>query len=209
MEEQTPPAALVSALTTEYFVLQTAANSTVAEAGTRSTLYVMALSSALVAIGFLSSSRNLFLPFSATVLPAVFVLGLFTVSRLVDTSLEYRQCLCGIARIRGFFRRLGPEAAEQFAAKHGRWPEVKPPAAQLGPVFAFLSTAASMVAVINNTVAGAAAGLFANAWLGARSVWVAVTVGALVTSALTALFVRFQYWRFSTFEHADPDQPTP
>ena len=209
MEKQTPPAALISALTTEYFVLQTAANSTVTEAGTRSTLYVMTLSSALVAIGFLSSSRNLLVPFSATVLPGVFVLGLFTVSRLVDTSLEYRQCLCGIARIRCFFRSLSPEAAEQFAARHGRWPEVKPPAAQLGPLFAFLGTAASMVAVINNTVAGAAAGLFANAWFGARSVWVAVTVGAFVTLALTALFLRYQRWRFRTFENADPDQATP
>ncbi len=91
-------------MTTEYFVLQTAANSTVTEAAARSARYVMALSNALVAMGFLSQSRNLFLPFSATVLPTIFVLGLFTVSRLVDTSLEYRQCLSGIARIH---RRAG------------------------------------------------------------------------------------------------------
>ena len=104
----------------------------------------MALSSGLVAMGFLSQSRNLFLPFSATVLPALFVLGLFTVARLIDTSLEYRQCLSGIARIRGFYRTLGTDAAEHFAARHGRWPEAKPPAAQHGPLLSFLSTTASM-----------------------------------------------------------------
>ena len=65
MDAQLPTPALVTAMTTEYFVLQTAANSTVSEAAARSTLYAMALSSALVAMGFLSQSRNLFLPFSA------------------------------------------------------------------------------------------------------------------------------------------------
>lgn len=208
MEAQTPPPALMTAMTTEHFVLQTAANSTVTEAAARSTLYVMALSSALVAMGFLSQSRNLFLPFSATVLPAIFVLGLFTVARLVDTSLEYRQYLSGIARIRSFYRSLGTEAAEHFAARHGRWPEVAPAAAQLGPFFAFLSTAATMIAVINNAVAGAATGLFVDTWAGARSVWIAVAVGALVTLGLTGVFLRYQRWRFRTFENADPDRRT-
>jgi hypothetical protein len=52
-------AALISALTTEHFVLQTAASSTISEAGTRSNLYVMVLSSSLVAMGFLSQSPAL------------------------------------------------------------------------------------------------------------------------------------------------------
>ena len=43
--------ALLLALTTEHFVLQTANNSTYSEASARSTLYVMVLSSSLVAPG--------------------------------------------------------------------------------------------------------------------------------------------------------------
>jgi hypothetical protein len=43
--EQSERTALLSALTTEHFVLQTANNATYAEASARSTLYVMALSS--------------------------------------------------------------------------------------------------------------------------------------------------------------------
>ena len=115
MDEKADQAALLSALTTEHFVLQTAYSSTVSEAAGRSTLYVMALSSSLVAMGFLSQSQVLFRPFVATVLPAVFLLGLFTVVRLVDTGLESMQYLTGIARIRGFYRTLGAQAAEHSA----------------------------------------------------------------------------------------------
>jgi hypothetical protein len=43
MAEQSERAALIAALTTEHYVLQTANNSTYSEASARSTLYVMAL----------------------------------------------------------------------------------------------------------------------------------------------------------------------
>jgi hypothetical protein len=88
MDEQSERTALLSALTTEHFVLQTANNSTYSEASARSTLYVMALSSSLVAMGFVAGSTDLLVPFAAISLPAVFLLGIFTVIRLVESSLE-------------------------------------------------------------------------------------------------------------------------
>jgi hypothetical protein len=124
MDEPTRRSKLLSALTTEHFVLETAYGTTISEAAARSTLYVMALSSSLVAMGFLSASRELFVPFAATVLPAVFLLGLFTVIRLVDTGLESMHYLCGIAHIRGQYRSLSAEAARLFAPERGRWPEI-------------------------------------------------------------------------------------
>ena len=68
----------------------------------------MALSSSLVAIGFVAGSTDLLIPFAAIVLPVVFLLGVFTVVRLVDTALDGTYCLQGIARIRGYYRTLGP-----------------------------------------------------------------------------------------------------
>lgn len=106
---------------------QTANNSTYSEASARSTLYVMALSSSLVAMGFVTSSTDLLAPFAAISLPAVFLLGIFTVVRLVESSLESMQCLTGIARIRGYYRTLGPEAARLFSPAYGRWPEADRP----------------------------------------------------------------------------------
>src|SRR5262249_1761818 len=92
MDDQSVRSALLPALTTEHFVLQSANSTTYAEASARSTLYVMALSSSLVAIGFAAGSADVLLPFAAVVLPAVFVLGIFTVLRLVETALESSHC---------------------------------------------------------------------------------------------------------------------
>ena len=123
--ERPERSALLSALTTEHFVLQTANNSTYAEASARSTLYVMVLSSTLVAIGFVAGSSDVLIPFATIVLPAVFVLGIFTVVRLVETALDSMHCLDGIARIRAYYRTLGPEAARHFSPESSRDPKSK------------------------------------------------------------------------------------
>ena len=152
-------------------MLQTATSSTISEAAARSSLYVFSLSSSLVAMGFTSQSPEVFMPFAAAVLPAVFLLGVFSVVRLVDIALENMQYLAGIARIRRYYRALSPEAAWYFAADTGRWPEARSvPALRLGPFIAFLGTSASMIAFINSIVAGAAVTLLTNALLVGYSV---------------------------------------
>jgi hypothetical protein len=196
--------AFLSALTTEHFVLQTAANATVSDAAARSSLYVLALSSSLVALGFASRSREVFVPFIAIVLPAVFVLGVLTVLRLVDTALENMRYLTGIARIRRYYRTLSPEAAACFAAGHGRWPEAQSePSQRLGRLFAFLSTSASMIAFINSTVAGVGVALLAGDRLGADRTALVMSLGVLFAVALIAAFVAYERWRFRIFERAE------
>ena len=201
-DEGSEQTALLSALTTEHFVLQTAYSSTVSEAAGRSTLYVMALSSSLVAMGFLSQSQELFRPFVATVLPAVFLLGLFTVVRLVDTGLESMHYLTGIARIRGFYRTLGAQAAEHFTPEQGRWPEVESPAERLGALSAFLGTTASMIAVINSVVAGAVVALLVQTVVPQSPGWLGIAVGVVSALVLTVAFLLYQRWRFALFDAA-------
>jgi len=200
-DKPAPPSnALMSALTTEHFVLQTANSATYTEASARSSLYVMALSSTLVALGFVSGSSEVLMPFAAMVLPAVFVLGLFTVARLVETALESMHCLRSIARIRAFYRTLGPQAAREFAPARGRWPEARDPAQRLGVTLAFFGTTASMIAVVNNVVAGAAAALLTRTLRPATPGWVCATVGIGVAVVLTWAFYAYQRWRFADHE---------
>jgi hypothetical protein len=200
MDEQSERTALLSALTTEHFVLQTANNSTYSEASARSTLYVMALSSSLVAMGFVASSTDLLVPFAAISLPAVFLLGIFTVVRLVESALESMQCLTGIARIRGYYRTLGPEAARHFASEYGRWPEVEPPALRFGPALAFFGTTAAMIAVINNVVAGVGIALLMRFLCPFALYWARPVGGIAGALALTWLFYAYQRWRFDDYE---------
>jgi hypothetical protein len=199
-DDESEQTALLSALTTEHFVLQTAYSSTVSEASGRSTLYVMALSSSLVAMGFLSQSKELFRPFVATVLPAVFLLGLFTVVRLVDTGLESMHYLTGIARIRGYYRTLGGQAANHFTPEQGRWPEVESPAERLGALSAFLGTTASMIAVINSVVAGAVVALLVQTIAPTSPGWLGIAAGVTVALLVTVAFLLYQRWRFAVFD---------
>ena len=205
MDDPAGRTALLTALTTEHFVLQTASNATYAEASARSTLYVMALSSSLVAIGFVAGSTQALIPFAATVLPAVFLLGIFTVVRLVETALENMHCLRGIARIRGYYRTLGPEAARQFSVKWGRWPEAETPSLRLGRALAFFGTTASMIAVINNVVAGAGVSMLARYLDPSAPAWMAAAAGIVGALVLTGLFYRYQRWRFEDWDRVDAD----
>jgi hypothetical protein len=147
--------AFMSALVTEHFVLRTAASATFTEAASRSSVYVFSLSSSLVAMGFVWQFPETFRLFAAAIFPALFVRGLFTTVRLVDTGIENQQFLRGMAPIRGYYRTLTPEARVYFSAERGRWPEAHAaPKPWSGALVAFLTTAASMIAFINSIVAG-------------------------------------------------------
>ena len=76
MDVKEPPPVLITALTTEHFVLQGALSANTSEVGTRASLYLFSLSSSLVALGFASQSPERFGPFVAIVLPLAVFLGL-------------------------------------------------------------------------------------------------------------------------------------
>jgi hypothetical protein len=208
MDEKDRQTAFLSALTTEHFVLQTAANGTISEAAARASLYVFSLSSSLIAMGFVSRSREIFVPFSATVLPALFVLGTLTVVRLVDTALENMHFLTGIARIRSYYRTLTPEAALYFSSGSGRWPESpSEPSLRLGRLAAFLSTSASMLALINSLVAGVGATMLAHHLLGRDRRVLSLSIGVAAVVILMVAFLLYERWRFQMFEVAASREP--
>lgn len=200
MEDIERQSAFLSALSTEHFVLQSASSATVNEAAARASIYIMALSSFLIALGFTSRSPGAFGPLVASVLPVLFLLGLFTVARLVDINGEYLRYLAGMARIRNYYSGLTPEAAEYFAPDQGRPLKESIPSLQLGVGLAFLTTSASMVAAINNIVAGAGVALLARWLLGESHALLAVLLGVVAGLVLTAAFLAFQKWRFGMFE---------
>ena len=199
MNEKEPSQAFISALTTEHYVLQSAISANTSEVGTRASLYLFSLSSSLVALGFASRSPELFMPFVAIVLPALFVLGVFTAMRLVDSNLEGIVYLNGIARIRQYYRTLSPEAAEHFSPESGRWPENQGwPGLRLGPTIGLITTTASVVAFLNSIVAGVGVAMLVGGLLRERKIAVTSLIGAGVALVLMALFFIYQKWRYDT-----------
>jgi hypothetical protein len=98
--------AVLTVLTTEHFALQGGRGSTVSESGTRSALYVGAVSSGLVALGFVDrggEDRATFNGFALVILPTLYLLGLFTFVRLVQNSIEDMFLGRAINRIRQYY----------------------------------------------------------------------------------------------------------
>ena len=189
--------ALLSAVTTEHFVLQSAAGATSADAASRSSLYMLALSSSLVAMGFTSRSPAVFQVFATVVLPVIFVAGLLTTIRLIEITLENQQHLINIARVRAYYRTVSPAAETYFSTDTGRWPESGyNPSARLGSLMASLSTTATMIALINNVVGAAAVILPIRLYLGAEYAVLAWVAGSVTFVGLCIAFLVFENWRF-------------
>jgi hypothetical protein len=200
MDEKARESAFMTALVTEHFVLQSAASTTVSEAGVRASLYVFSLSSALVAMGFTAQSPEVFEPFVATVIPAVFVLGCFTVVRLVDTTVENLRFLRAIARIRRYYRSLAPDGTAFFApwetSDDDGMEALAAIAVKPGRLTTFFTTA-SMIATINSLVGGAGITLLAWHVLGREETLPAFLLGAAAASAFLFASIAYQRRRYS------------
>ena len=186
------------ALNNQYFVLQSSRGNTVAESGSRATLYVMALSSTLVATGFVSQSRSALGPFLAVVLPTLFVLGLFTMVRLVDTGVENFSCIRSMGRIRRYYAELAPEAPPFFGDQPDAGFSVLATTAIRRGKLVGLFTIASMIAVVNAVVGGTGITLLVAHLRGGfnQGFILPIAVGVLVGVALVAAFLLYQDRRY-------------
>jgi len=176
---------LLTVLTTEHFVLQTARGATISEANGRAAIYLGTLSSGLIALGFVAGDQRRFPAFVAVVLPAVLVLGLFTFVRMVATSVESVRYLIRVQRIRAWYRQLAPDGSWFADANPGGVDADDEAASALtttgirpGPL-QMLYTAAAMVAAMNAIVLGTIVSLLLRA-VDLLELPPAVTMGVLL-----------------------------
>jgi hypothetical protein len=176
---------LLTALTTEHFTLQGARAQTMTESSARASLYIIAVSSTLVALGFiaqLSEIGDVFNVFALTVLPTLYMLGAVTFVRLVECSAEDFRYGQAINRIRAYYKELAGDRADLFLlSAHDDPPGVLAstalsPRRYQGrvPFFAF----SSAIAVINSVIGGAAIAVALGAIFDA-SLGVAAAAGAV------------------------------
>jgi hypothetical protein len=185
---------LLTALTTEHFTLQGARSQTVTESSARASLYVLSVSSALIALGFISQVSDvgdLFNTFALTVLPTLYVLGVITFIRLAECGVEDWRYGLAINRIRGYYRETAGDRADLFLlSAHDDAAGVN---TNLGlrpeghaPIFIF----SSAVAVINGVVGGAAIAIGLGA-LADASLGIATLVGGVVAIASIVGWIRY------------------
>jgi hypothetical protein len=149
---------LLTALSTEHFTLQGARAQTASESASRASLYILSVSSTLIALGFLGqSSQNdrTFDVFALIVLPTLFLLGVFTFVRIVECSAEDFRYGLAINRIRGYYQQIAGSEARLFLLSghddgQGVFENASVPSEGRSQFLSF----ASVVAVINSVVGG-------------------------------------------------------
>ncbi|MBQ0906533.1 hypothetical protein [Micromonospora sp. U21] len=184
--------ALLTALTTEHFVLQTSRSATVTESVGRATVFLSMLSAALIGLGFVASNAAFVGPYLGAVLPTLMITGLLTFLRLVQNMVENELDLARIQRIRAYYQhRLAGEhdffadAVQGEGIMRASWAAVgnAPGRAQL------LLTTAAMVGAVNALLAGLSVTLLAG--LAGLSSGFAIGVGTV--SALLAFAAQVAY----------------
>jgi hypothetical protein len=184
--------AFMSALVTEHFALQSVSSATISESGSRAALYLSALSSGLVAIGFTSSHRRTLEALAFSVLPTVYILGWFTIVRLIDTSVQNIVSRRRIEMIRRYYAGIDPRHASLFESD----------AVALGVMGVRYSgssiffTMASMILLVNAVLGGAAVTLIC-ALAGGLAAAPAVGVGAAGALATLGLGLAYQSRRLA------------
>lgn len=193
---------LLTILTTEHFVLQTARGGTIGEANGRASIYLGAVSSGLIALGFVAGDGDRFALFAAAVLPALLILGWFTFVRLVQTGVESMRHLTRIQRIRRWYATQSPDGPAWFTERTE--PDEDPDEAAaavrsmgMRPSFwQMLYTTASMVAALNSLILGVALGLAVRG-AGLLAMPPAAVVGGLLALAAFAGQVGYERREFT------------
>ncbi|PWR11705.1 hypothetical protein DKT68_05090 [Micromonospora acroterricola] len=192
MDDSEREQALLTALTTEHYALETARSGTIAEATGRATIYLSVLSAALIGLGFVASNEKLVRPYLGAVLPTLVVIGVLTFLRLVETTVENSMDLWRIQRIRAYYHHRFASQHDFFAdavqaegtmrsawtlvgIERGRWE--------------FMLTTAALVGAVNSLLVGLGVALLVG--LAGAGHGLAIPVG--VVTALTAFAAQFLY----------------
>src|SRR5215471_12975311 len=108
---------LVTMMTTEHYTLQSAQAQEVADINGRNTLYIGAVSSALIALAFIGQISHVgtaFFVFSLVLFPSLFFMGLVTFERAIQSTYAVIVYARGINRIRHLYVEYAPQMQPYF-----------------------------------------------------------------------------------------------
>jgi hypothetical protein len=212
-QREPDPQQLLTALSTEHFTLQGARSQTMSESSARASVFVFAISSALVALGFIgqiSEVGDAFNVFALTVLPTLYVLGVVTFIRLVECGAEDFRYGLAINRIRHYYKEVaGPRADLFLLSGHddgaGVFENMAVPAEGRKPYFAFSTAVLAIDSVVGGAAVAIALGAFVDASL---SVAAGVGVAAAIVS-VAAWLVYADRLLEGTAAQEEPLYPSP
>jgi hypothetical protein len=205
-------------LSTEHWSLLSQRSLVYNESFARAGMFLTFLSASLVALAFLASAMAFdwtFLVLASTLLAVDLVIGLATVGRMLDTSIDDVRAIAGMNRIRNAYVQIAPvvqpflitsihDDAAGALESYGERP-IQPGIAQL---FHGLTTASGMIGVIVAVLAAALAGVLAV--LAGLSQGVVLAIAAIAFIAVFAAITRYAISTVMAFQESVVSRfPTP
>jgi hypothetical protein len=195
MAEDVDRQQLLTALTTEHFGLAGARAQATGESSARAALYISAVSSTLVALGFIgqiSEVGDSFKVFALTVLPTIYVLGIFTFVRTVENGVEDLMMGRAINRIRNYYLEVAGDQARYFmlSGHDDAMGVMQNMGVSLERRQQYFTTG-TMIAVINSVVGGAAIAIAIGSITGA-ALGVCTVAGGVVAVISLARLMRIE-----------------
>src|SRR5262249_27891647 len=211
VQEQNSPA-VVTVMTTEHFVLQTARSAGISEVNGRAGFYLAAVSSGLIALAFIGQLSRLgtaFYVFGLVLLPTLAFVGVTTFERALRNGVEDVQLAGRINRIRQFYFDVAPQVSRYLLppGQHTR-AAIAGQAGVSSPAWYQFLTIAGALAVVNSVLIGGTIGLAVHA--GAGTLVASAAAGVIIgAGALMAHFARQRaVWRAASLESAPAPEPT-
>jgi hypothetical protein len=186
---------LVSIITTEHYNLQTGRSMTISEANGRSSLFVGAVSSGLIALTFVGQISHLgtaFFVFSLVIIPTLAFMGLITFERVLQSGTTDNIYARGVNRIRHLYLEYAPQLQPYFilSAHDDREETMSHEAMSTSWVQVFFNTA-GMIAVINSVLNGSFVGLLLAVF--SLPLWVCASAGVVAFLVSVVLHQRYQW----------------
>jgi len=197
---------LVSIMTTEHYNLQTGRSLTTAETNGRSSLFVGAVSSGLIALTFVGQISHLgtaFFVFSLVVIPTLVFMGLITFERVLQSGLADIIYARGVNRIRHLYLEYAPQLQPYFmlSAHDDRGETLSHEAMSTSWVQVFFNTA-GMIAVINSVLIGSFVGLLLTVF--SLPLWVCTSAGVVAFLVSVVIHQRYQWGQWMRQERNLP-----
>jgi hypothetical protein len=154
---------------------------TIQDVNGRSSLFVGAVSSGLIALAFVGQIAHLgsaFYGFSLVVLPTLLLMGLITFERVLQADLSDNIYTRGINRLRHLYLEYAPQMQPYFIlSAHDDWQGISGFEAMHPLWLQFFLSMPGMIAVINGVLAGSFVGLLLAAF--SLPLWTCTGVGAV------------------------------
>ena len=186
---------ILQILITEHTNLQAVRSATIFEANGRTTLFLGAVSSSIVALAFIGQMSELgqaFFLFALILLPSLIFLGLVTFIRVNQTGIEDMISSRGINRIRHYYTEVAPLVENYFIlSTHDDMLGYLQNLGGQASIFQQFVSTAGLVSVINSILTAVFVGLLTFSLFNA-SLLVCLTAGVVVFAASVTLYMRYQ-----------------